>query len=374
MSSNNKRLTNDIVDKRLINDNKPIKRIGNYINAHIKTEWECEICKNTWMAIPNSILKVNPSGCPHCAGKFKYTNKDIDNKLKNRNLLRIGNYINYDTPIKWKCTKCNHEWTASPNGIIGKHQSNCPVCAQTLGGKRKSAGQQQRVLKILKSKNINLINEYTRIIDKHDFECKKCNYVWQVHLNDIVNNDTGCPSCAGLAKLTNETADNRLLKRSDIIYRIDDIVNARTKCTWRCEHGHEWLAVPDSVLNFGSGCPICNAGFYSRDYIQSNFSVMVTPASLYFVKFTQKITNISFVKIGITKRTVLQRFSGYKKNYNIETLYVTELSLLECINLERDIIYKMKQYQYIPEGKFGGKTECFIDIPEVERKILQLLE
>lgn len=373
MSSNNKRLTNESVDKRLINDNKPIKRIGNYVNSHTKIEWECKKCKNTWMAIPNSILKINPSGCPHCAGRVKYTNDDIDDKIKNRNLLCISDYINYDTQLKWKCGDCNNEWLATPNNVIGKN-SGCPACSQKTSGKKKSLGQQKRVFEILKSKNISLLNEYTRIKDKHKFKCEKCNHEWTTTPNNIVNSNTGCPSCAGLVKLTNEVVDQRLSERNDIIHRVDDIINARTKCIWQCEHGHKWPATPDSVLNFGSGCPICNAGFYSREYIQKNATTMATNAKIYLVRFEQKSSNVNFVKIGITKHPILKRFSGYQKKYNIDILYTKELTLLDCINLERDIIYKMKEHQYIPEGKFGGRTECFKNLPEVERKILQLLE
>lgn len=375
MSRNNKRLTNEIVDKRLINDNKPITRVGDYINAHVKIKWECKNCKNTWIAIPNSILKVNPSGCPCCAGSIKYTNQDIDNKLKSRNIVRIGNYMNYDTPIKWKCVYCKHEWKASPNGVIGEHKSNCPSCTRILSGKKKSLGQKQRVMKILESKDIKLVSNYTRIIDKHNFHCKKCNHVWSVHLNDIVNNNTGCPLCAGLIKLTNEVVDQRLSQRNDIIYRIDDIVNARTKCRWRCVYGHKWLAIPDSILNFGTGCPFCNKkGFYNEAYKQLNPNDMNLVANLYVVRFIHKSTGESFIKIGITKNRISKRFASYKKLYDVKTLHISKLFLGDCIDLENYIIYRMRNYQYIPEGKFNGRTECFIDIPEVEREIFKLLE
>jgi len=244
-----------------------------------------------------------------------------------------------------------------------------------LSGKRKSHGQIRRILGKLENNQIELIGEYTRIKDRHNFKCICCNHEWTTSLNQILNNNTGCPACAGLVKLTNKIVDVRLLERDDEIYRIDDIINARTKCTWKCSHGHTWDAIPDSVLNNGTGCPICNkTGFYNENYVQLNPDDMTTLATIYFVKFINKISNKSFVKIGITKNTVVKRFSSYKNKYSIQELYTKKLQLIDCINLERDIIYEMREYQYIPDGKFGGKSECFDDIPEVEDKIYQLLE
>ncbi len=35
-------------------------------------------------------------------------------------------------------------------------------------------------------------------------------------------------------------------------------VNGSTKLRWRCAEGHEWEAVPNSVKNDGSWCPVCS--------------------------------------------------------------------------------------------------------------------
>ena len=372
--SSNKRLTNEEVDLRLLSDKTPTKRIGNYVNAHTKIDWKCTTCGHIWATIPNNILKSNPSGCPACFGNVKYTNADIDYKIKHRKLSRVSNYINYDTNITWKCVQCSHVWDATPNNVIGKN-SNCPVCSRIQSGKNKSFGQKDRVLKILTDNNINIIGKYTKVTDRHDFKCMLCDHEWSTHINNIVNSGSGCPSCVGLVKLTNEDVDERLLFRDDTIRRIDNIVNMRTKCTWQCTNEHVWQALPDSVLNLGTGCPYCNKkGLYDELYVNTNPNDIETFANLYLVKIISKSSNEVFIKIGITKRTIPQRFSSYKRNYNIETLFIKQQKLFDCIRLEQNIITRMRRHQYIPEGKFIGRTECFVDIPEVKEAILKLLE
>ena len=37
---------------------------------------------------------------------------------------------------------------------------------------------------------------------------------------------------------------------------VGELVNARTKTTFRCAEGHEWGARPTNVMS-GTGCPHC---------------------------------------------------------------------------------------------------------------------
>jgi len=77
------------------------------------------------------------------------TTKQIDDSIKHRNISRIGNYAGIDTPIEWKCNDCANIWNASPNNIINKF-SGCPCCSAIKAGKKKSAGQLDRVTNVLK--------------------------------------------------------------------------------------------------------------------------------------------------------------------------------------------------------------------------------
>ncbi len=301
-------LTNKIIDRRLIDNKRTIKRIGEYVSAHDKILWKCIKCENVWKSTYANISIGR--GCPKCAinkntKRMIFTNEDIDKKLisENRKIKRMEDYITAKHSIKWKCLVCTHIWTTTPDKIIHK---------------------------------------------------------------------TGCPQCANnKKKLSNEIIDNRILHSTNNIIRLDDFINIKQKIRWKCNKNHIWLATPDRVLA-GTRCPKCNMiGNYRLTLDEKELQLF---ANLYFVRFISKTNNESFTKIGITKREITTRFAGYIKNYNINILYKANIPLKDCIKLEQNIIHKMKQYQYIPEGKFGGKTECFVDIPEVEEKILQLLE
>lgn len=303
-----RKLTNEIIDQRLISNNSNIVRKEQYVSAHVKISWECSKCGNIWRSTYANISRGR--GCPICAiNKNKkrntFTNEYVDKRLKinNKNIKRIDDYVTARHPIKWKCFICEHVWMASPDKVL---------------------------------------------------------------------HNTGCPNCANnRRKLTNDIIDSRILSANRNIIRLGDYVNIKIKIRWRCNRNHTWLASPDRVLS-GTRCPKCNMiGNYRLSLNDEKLQEITT---LYVVRFISKTTNIKFLKIGITKNTISQRLSRYKKNYNIKILYAAKLSLLECINIEQKTIHEMKSYQYIPEGKFGGKTECFIDIPEVEDHILQLLE
>ena len=41
--------------------------------------------------------------------------------------MRIGNYVNIDTHIEWKCLNCNENWFASPYPILNANVG-CPIC------------------------------------------------------------------------------------------------------------------------------------------------------------------------------------------------------------------------------------------------------
>lgn len=122
-----RKLSNDILDSRLIG--RDIKRLGDYIKSSIKINFQCLIsqCGFIWAASPNSILSIK-SGCPKCAGLVKLSNEEIDTRLQNRNIKRLGNYINTDTPIEFQCLEedCKNIWKASPANIINKYRG-CPL-------------------------------------------------------------------------------------------------------------------------------------------------------------------------------------------------------------------------------------------------------
>lgn len=365
-----RKLTNEIIDERL--QSTTIKRVGTYVNAITKMEWECDTCGHHWFAVPNTVSR-GVSGCPSCNGGVKLTEEYIDSQLIGRNISRVDPYMYSTTLINWKCNKCNHQWKASPNNVINS-KTGCPICSQKEAGVKKTLFSKPKVLKTLQSKKLSMTSQYTRVVDTHSFECDQCGYQFNAILSSVINNPgNNCKSCSGLLPLTNEIVDEKLKRRTDFVYRVDNVVNATTKITWRCEHGHEWKAVPDSVLNAGTGCPTCNnTGLYNDHFLKTNEAN--NPALLYLLRFKPKVSGQSFLKIGVTKLTIKKRFtSSMYKVFDIEEIHVIQRSLRDCILTEKKVLVSNKFHQYFPTTRFDGRTECFIDTPEIEQRIRSLI-
>lgn len=123
-----------------------IKRLEDVQTAHYKIKVQCLIDGYIWMTCPNSINKGK--GCQKCAGLVRFTNDDVDKKIKNLKIKRLENYKNIDTPIKWQCLIEGHDnyiWCAIQYTIM-KNIRGCPYC---------SKGSSER-------KIIPLIKEYVR--------------------------------------------------------------------------------------------------------------------------------------------------------------------------------------------------------------------
>jgi len=135
--SKKERLNNNVIDERMELGNKPTWRIGKYINRHTKIEWGCKLCDNIWMAAPKDVVpNENREGtdCPQCKqqkwkDKRKLHNEDIDARLlvQERSIIRLDNHINMNTPMLWKCLKCNKEWSTTSSKIL-LSGTDCPHC------------------------------------------------------------------------------------------------------------------------------------------------------------------------------------------------------------------------------------------------------
>lgn len=287
----------------------------------------------------------------------KKTTEEIDLLVESRPLRRVGEYVNYDTKIEWSCTICFHTWSASPGSIISLG-SGCPVCGQERAGRAKSAGQLDRVMATLTTKGITLVSPYTRIKDRHDLRCDVCGFEWRTTLNIIVNHNRGCARCSGLVRLTNEDVDRRLyVAHGDKVIRVGDYVNATTKIEWRCDLDHVWKATPDSVLNFGSGCPLCNrVGVMTAAHFATRPERKSHPGTLYLVK--GQYEGLTFLKVGITSSSVARRFHAVARQYEITTVHEVHMPLYDAYLAEQEFLRTWVRYAVRPSGRIDGKTEC----------------
>lgn len=111
-------LNNEIVDERLKDRN--IIRLSEYKTARLSMMWKCTICNHVWQSSADNLMN-HGRGCAKCDGQLKLTNENVDEKLKNNNPLvtRAGNVIgNNRSMCKFKCDRCKNEWGAMIGNVV----------------------------------------------------------------------------------------------------------------------------------------------------------------------------------------------------------------------------------------------------------------
>ncbi|MGE3921089.1 MAG: hypothetical protein AB7F64_09215 [Gammaproteobacteria bacterium] len=109
----------------------------------------------------------------------------------------------------------------------------------------------------------------------------------------------------------------------------------------------------------GRFCPICFPPIiscYSEEFFEKFSEKKTLPAKFYVLKMVDK-NNEFFIKIGITKNNITERYRG--ENFRIvEVLGEWDMALYQAFKLEHNILCSNLR-RYFPKEKFGGFTECF---------------
>jgi hypothetical protein len=242
------RLSNEEVDIRL--KESPIKRVGDYVNCGTKIEFMCVKKGHTWAQSPTeALIKMC---CWQCGA-----NEKIDTKLEASAIRRLGDYVDSYTEIKFIC-KNEHTWLAKPfTALQSKGCRQCAVDSYFL--------TDEEVKAKLAGRAIHLVGEYVGVSRKTEFECEIDGHRWLARPSDIFSGG-GCPSCSKHLPLTNASFDAKLLKKNILVIRIGDIVDSRTKAEFECKTcQNRWIAKPNDILHYDAsdvrykyfGCKVC---------------------------------------------------------------------------------------------------------------------
>lgn len=188
------------------------------------------------------------------------------------------------------------------------------------------------------------------------YECPACHKHFECQVVIVKSGrTTKCRGCANKAMATK--AAEMLIEKAKAIhgdlyeYLLVNYTNTRTKVKITCKIHGEFLQTPHDHLK-GQGCPHCAISGFSKS----------KPAIVYYLKVTHN--NIVTYKIGITNRSVQERFS----NEDLEKITIIKvwdyLIGAEAYNHEQQILKQYKDYKYIGEPLLNsGNTELFsIDI------------
>lgn len=113
--------------------------------------------------------------------------------------------------------------------------------------------------------NNKLIKRLSDVVRQKDYvlwRCLKidCGYEWEATPGMIIHKNSGCPKCAGNAKITNDSVDYILLTNKRTIKRIEDVGRDNTKIKWQCLICDYIWSAPPSGIKYGHGCLRC-AGY-----------------------------------------------------------------------------------------------------------------
>ncbi len=106
--------------------NRNIEILTPYSGAHNKVACRCRICGHEWSGRPDHLK--NGIGCPKCAGNARKTTSSFVDEIStlHPNIEILSEYLSADEKVECKCRICKNTWKAVPNSLLSG--SGCPHC------------------------------------------------------------------------------------------------------------------------------------------------------------------------------------------------------------------------------------------------------
>ena len=346
--------------ERLTGSKFPYSFVGEYRGAKVPTEFLHDACGYEWTAAPQNFRKGN--GCPRCSGREEYKDfEEFSAKFKRKHYFACP----YDAvePIRGAVENimffhplCGHTWSARPSNIMnGKGCPNCAAVKHSRSIRHKSFDDFKNALKKRNPDtdidDYELMEDFKGVNNKTVVMHKVCGYEYEPLLNNL-SSGQGCPRCTNSERYqsASDWTDTYKIKNPKSPIQITGVyINSTTKTEFTCEKGHEWGAMPTSIMG-GGGCPHCaGSGFSSAK-----------PGNLYYIKHFDDSANQHFYKIGITNRDVMERFKGTKVDAGQVKQWRFENGQ-EARDRENEILKKHSSDRISSYclGKGNGHTEWF---------------
>jgi hypothetical protein len=312
------KLSLEQINERL--KDRGITVVGEYNGAKIKSEFECSN-GHRWSAVPGK-------GCPHCAGLSPLSKDIVNQRISDRGIRMIGDYINTNTKSKFKCN-CGNEWESTPSNII--KGNCCPVCS--LKAKADNLRLSKEIInERLFDRNISLVGDYIDSGTKAEFMCSEY-HTWKATPASVIHG-CGCPVCSKNSRLSKDMVNRRLFESNRNIEMIGEYTNANALSEFKCTCDYTWQSTPGNIMA-GKGCPRCAKYGFQIDQ----------PGWIYILIFE------TFIKYGITNdldRRLFEHLNNGKYTVALTKLYEDGAIAL---NWEKSIKITLG-------GRFISKEEC----------------
>lgn len=355
--------------------NKPLELIStNYDPNNPILKWKCTIDGYVFDKPLQQIIAMTETLCRRCKDTEPIPFEEIRKLLeeKGSKIMPLANEYESDRQRKfnWKCMLCGHEWSDYVDNVL--QRDNCPNCASN----RKRTHAEIKEL-IEASGKILMLTEEKDYINSTEHDCsfkclvEGCGYEWDTPARSIIAG-AGCHECGGSRKKTYEEVCKTLESKWNIkvLTPKEEYVNTHGDLKVKCLlDDNEWTLPYHAILTY-KGCQTCvplvgGATKYTIKNAELNKEEWLTePFIVYIIRVFNK--EEAFQKIGVTSRTVNERFRGSDMcwNYNYEILREIKTNMYDGVWLEHNLHIKYTNISYSPNHDFGGKTECFKNLPE----------
>lgn len=251
-----------------------------YVNLSTPMTFTCSTCDNQFLTLPRHIL-IRNSGCPSCSTlKVAASNSvPVDrflSQLTVRNTTHsqisyVSGFVGMTKEATFKCETCSHQWSTLPKTIV--RGSGCPICARAATGKNQllSRAEFQERLQhrnTITNEQITLARNsvYMGGEVKIEFSCVQ-GHTWITRPNDVINNHSGCPHCAGTVSRNAESALAEIHDKWPLLTICSQhttLLGRREKLEVQCEHHHTWTTHYERLMN-GHYCPHCHGNAKYND-------------------------------------------------------------------------------------------------------------
>jgi len=175
-------LTKDMINERLTD--RSIVALTEHI-PNEKTRFRCPE-GHEWETLAYSVL--GGSGCPHCSGSAPLTKEIVNERIADRGIELIGEYISTQAYATFRCPE-GHEWDATPTNVMGGN--GCPDCAPNTPLSKEIVNDR------IVDRGIKLIGNFLNSTTKTRFRCSE-GHEWDTAPANILSG-SGCPECSGRA-------------------------------------------------------------------------------------------------------------------------------------------------------------------------------
>ena len=255
---------------------------GEFKGAHSRVVARCLFDGYEWSSTLHNLTKTNPTGCPQCSGKRRWTADEYIGRINNRENIEFvrwdGEFKSSKSKAIVRCQIDGYEWSDTIARLTLATPTGCPQCS---GLRRWTADEQ--VDRINARENIEFVRwdgEFKSSKSKAIVRCQIDGYEWSTRVAILTaGTPTGCPQCSGKRKWTEDEQIDRINTQENIKFvRWDgEFKGTAGKAVVRCRiDSYEWsAAVADLTKNNPTGCPYCARYGKTEEPVAPNITIEI---------------------------------------------------------------------------------------------------